>query len=53
MPDRFEAVPGDTTLPAAATDTAAYEATRWWTAFDDTTLTTLVDTALAANFELA
>ena len=52
LPGRFEAAPGDTTLPAAATDTAAYDATRWWTAYDDPALTALVDTALAANLDL-
>ncbi|WP_103027822.1 efflux transporter outer membrane subunit [Salinibacter altiplanensis] len=52
LPDRFEAAPGDTTLPAAAADTAAYNATRWWTGYDDPALTALVDTALAANLEL-
>ena len=52
LPERFEATPGDTTLPAAAADTNAYDATRWWTEYDDSTLTTLVDTALAANLEL-
>jgi multidrug efflux system outer membrane protein len=53
LPSTFGPAPGDTTLPAAATDTARYDAQRWWTAFGDTTLTTLVDTALAANFDLA
>lgn len=53
LPNRFEAARGDTTLSAMAGDTARYAAQRWWTTFDDTTLTTLVDTALAANFELA
>ena len=53
LPGRFEAAPGDTTLPAAAADTAAYDATRWWTEYDDPALTALVDTALAANLELA
>jgi len=53
LPGRFEAAPGDTTLPAAAADTAAYDATRWWTTYDDPALTALVDTALAANLELA
>jgi len=52
LPERFERAPGDTTLPATAGDTARYDATRWWTAFDDSTLTALVDTALVANFEL-
>jgi multidrug efflux system outer membrane protein len=52
LPSRFEEAPGDTTLPAAATDTASYDATQWWTAFDDSTLTALVDTALAANLDL-
>ncbi|WP_233992563.1 efflux transporter outer membrane subunit [Salinibacter altiplanensis] len=53
LPGRFKAAPGDTTLPAAAADTAAYDATRWWTAYEDPALTALVDTALAANLELA
>jgi multidrug efflux system outer membrane protein len=52
LPDRFEAAPGDTTLPAAAADTAAYDATRWWAAYEDPSLTALVDTALAANLNL-
>ncbi|MBB4089796.1 efflux transporter outer membrane subunit [Salinibacter ruber] len=52
LPDRFEAAPGDTTLPAAAADTAAYDATRWWAAYQDPALTALVDTALAANLNL-
>ena len=50
-PDRFGAA-GDTTLPAAAADTSAYDATRWWTAYDDSSLTALVDTALAVNLDL-
>ena len=53
LPATFAPAPGDTMLPAAAADTARVNATRWWTAFGDTTLTTLVDTALAANFDLA
>ena len=52
LPDRFEAAPGDTTLPAAAADTTAYDATRWWAAYEDPSLTALVDTALAANLNL-
>ena len=52
LPGRFKAAPGDTTLPAAAADTAAYDATRWWTVYDDPALTALVDTALAANLDL-
>jgi multidrug efflux system outer membrane protein len=40
-------------LPAAATDTAGYDPQRWWTTFGDTALTTVVDTALAANLDLA
>ena len=52
LPDRFEAAPGDTTLPDAALDTAAYDATRWWTAYEDSSLTAIVDTALAANLDL-
>ena len=52
LPDRFEAAPGDTTLPAAAADTTAYDATRWWAAYEDSSLTALVDTALAANLNL-
>ncbi|MFB6278850.1 MAG: efflux transporter outer membrane subunit, partial [Salinibacter sp.] len=35
-----------------ATDTTAYDATRWWTAYEDPALTALVDTALAANLDL-
>lgn len=53
LPDRFESAPGDTTLPAAAADTAAYDAKRWWTEYDDPALTALVDTTLAANLDLA
>jgi multidrug efflux system outer membrane protein len=53
LPGTFAPAPGDTTLPAAATDTARSDAQRWWTAFGDSSLTTLVDTALAANFDLA
>lgn len=52
LPETFESAPGDTTLPATATDTTRDDAQRWWTAFGDSTLTTLVDTALAANFDL-
>lgn len=52
LPGRFEAAPGDTTLPAAAADTTAYDATRWWAAYEDSSLTALVDTALAANLNL-
>ncbi len=52
LPETFEPVSGDTTLPAAASDTAAYDAPRWWTTFDDPALTSLVDTALAANLDL-
>jgi len=52
LPNRFEAPPGDTTLPATASDTARYDATRWWTTYDDPALTALVDTALAANLDL-
>jgi len=52
LPERFEAAPSDTTLPAAAADTARYDATRWWTTFDDPALSALVDTALAANLDL-
>jgi multidrug efflux system outer membrane protein len=53
LPDRYEAADGDTTLPAAALDTTRYEATRWWTTYDDPALTALVDTALAANLDLS
>jgi len=52
LPGTFAAAPSDSTLPAVAADTARLEAQRWWTAFGDSTLTTLVDTALAANFDL-
>jgi multidrug efflux system outer membrane protein len=52
LPETFAPAPGDTTLPAAAADTARAEVERWWTAFGDTTLTTLVDTALVANLDL-
>jgi len=52
VPVRFGRIPSDTTLPATAGDTSRYDATRWWTTFDDSTLTALVDTALVSNFEL-
>ena len=52
LPATFATAPSDTTLPSAAADTARLGAQRWWTAFGDSTLTTLVDTALAANFDL-
>ena len=51
LPDTF-APASDTLLPAAAADTARIPTQQWWTAFGDTSLTTLVDTALAANFNL-
>lgn len=51
LPETF-APASDTLLPAAATDTARIPTQQWWTAFGDTSLTTLVDTALAANFDL-
>jgi len=53
LPDTFAGAPADTLLPAAAADTARLDTRRWWTAFGDTTLTTIVDTALAANLDLA
>lgn len=53
LPEEFAPAPGDTTLPAAAADTAAYDAKRWWTEYDDPALTALVDTALTANLDLA
>lgn len=52
LPATFGSAPSDTLLPAAAADTSAYDPKRWWTAFGDPTLTTLVDTALAANLDL-
>jgi multidrug efflux system outer membrane protein len=52
LPETFGSAPGDTLLPAAATDTARSDAQQWWTAFGDTALTALVDTALAANLDL-
>jgi len=52
LPETFAPAPGDTTLPAAAADTARYDPQRWWTAFGDSTLTALVDTALADNLDL-
>jgi multidrug efflux system outer membrane protein len=52
LPDSFARAAADTLLPAAAADTARLDARRWWTAFGDTTLTTIVDTALAANLDL-
>jgi multidrug efflux system outer membrane protein len=52
LPETFAPTPGDTTLPAAAADTARYDPQRWWTAFGDSTLTALVDTALADNLDL-
>jgi len=53
LPDTFARAAADTLLPAAAADTARLDARRWWTAFGDTTLTTIVDTALADNLDLA
>ena len=55
LPDAFTRTeaPSDTLLPAAARDTARTSPTRWWTAFDDSTLTTLVDSALVGNLDLA
>ena len=52
LPETFAPAPGDTTLPAAAADTARFDSQRWWTAFGDSTLTALVDTALADNLDL-
>lgn len=52
LPEQFASAPGDTTLPATATDTTAYDASRWWTTFEDSALVALVDTALAANLDL-
>ena len=52
LPETFAPAPGDTTLPAAAADTARSDSQRWWTAFGDSTLTALVDTALADNLDL-
>jgi multidrug efflux system outer membrane protein len=53
LPETFAPAPSDTLLPAAATDTAGYDPQRWWTVFGDSALTTVVDTALAANLDLA
>lgn len=52
LPDTYAPAPGDTLLPAAATDTSAFETQRWWTTFDDSMLTALVDTAIASNLDL-
>jgi multidrug efflux system outer membrane protein len=52
LPGSFDPAEADTALPTAASDTARLESTRWWTAFGDTTLTTLIDTAVTANFDL-
>jgi len=52
LPDTFARAAADTLLPAAAADTTRLDTRRWWTAFGDTTLTTIVDTALAANLDL-
>ena len=52
LPDTFASAPGDTLLSAAAADTSAYAPERWWTTFGDSTLTTLVDTAIASNLDL-
>lgn len=53
LPDSFATAPADSLLPAAAGDTARVASERWWTAFGDSTLTTLVDTVLADNLDLA
>ncbi len=53
LPDSFATAPADSLLPTAAGDTARLASERWWTAFGDSTLNTLVDTALAANLDLA
>ena len=52
LPDRYAPAEADTSLPEAAADTARYASTRWWTSFGDSTLTTLIDTAIAQNFDL-
>jgi multidrug efflux system outer membrane protein len=52
LPDTFAPASADTLLPAAAADTARLDAQQWWTAFGDSSLATVVDTALAANFDL-
>jgi len=52
LPERYAPTEADTSLPEAAADTARYESTRWWTSFGDSTLTTLIDTAIAQNFDL-
>ena len=48
-----EGLAADTLLPAAARDTALYDATGWWSDFGDPTLNTLIDTALVGNLDLA
>ena len=52
LPDTFAPTPADTLLPAAASDTTRAASQRWWTAFGDSSLTAVVDTALAANLDL-
>lgn len=42
----------DTLLPETRVDTSREEAVRWWTGFSDSTLTTLIDTALVNNLDL-
>jgi multidrug efflux system outer membrane protein len=51
LPDRY-AAPTDTLLPDAARDTSAAAFQAWWTAYGDTTLNVLVDSALSANRDL-
>ncbi|NBB73168.1 MAG: TolC family protein, partial [Bacteroidetes bacterium] len=53
LPSGYDQAAPDTLLPAAAGDTARYDATQWWAAFGDPTLNTLIDTALVGNLDLA
>jgi multidrug efflux system outer membrane protein len=58
LPDGYDraaadSIADDTLFAAAAADTAGYDATRWWTDYEDPTLTALIDTALVDNLDLA
>lgn len=50
VPAPVAAVPADF---AEAARGGSYEPLEWWTAFDDPVLNTVIDTALASNFDLA
>jgi NodT family efflux transporter outer membrane factor (OMF) lipoprotein len=53
LPSAYDTATPDTLLPAAARDTTGYDATRWWTVFDDPTLNAIIDTTLVGNLDLA